>query len=187
VLYWPRRWSIHLDLLLVIVGFVIIAGIGAFYSRHRTLNDARSAALRDVASVAAVSARDVEATIVQVQATVARRAAGASIADNFLHPSACKLTFSSSGLIDGYLNLIRPDGSVACSSRPDTATMAPAFAGAAWLSPALQGPTVFGPYADPIALEPVVVVATPVPGGVVRALVLHGNWFERSLHRNRRL
>ena len=102
--------------------------------------------------------------------TVASLAATPSI-DQAAEQPACTLSFGLGGLSRGHVDVIRQDGSVACSSREHQGK-APleGYAGAGWLKRAAAGPVFVGPILDTATGDRSVVSAAPTPGnGVVAA------------------
>ncbi|HXJ48077.1 MAG TPA: hypothetical protein VNF91_02800, partial [Candidatus Acidoferrum sp.] len=79
-------------------------------------------------------------------------------------PGACTLQFAAGAPFSaGHLDLIKPDGSVVCSS---TAVATGAVYGTAgWLPAAIVAPLTAAPYLDPVTGLMSAVVAAPVAGG----------------------
>jgi hypothetical protein len=98
-----------------------------------------------------------------LQGSVAQTAAAPGIAALFSAPGSCTLQFAGAGAFaTGQLHLLRPDGSLVCSSRAETGR--DDFAGAPWLSAASKGPVLLAPAEDPTTGEHVVLSAAPVAG-----------------------
>jgi diguanylate cyclase (GGDEF)-like protein len=96
------------------------------------------------------------------------------------NPQGCSLTSAGAGAFpEGHIDIVRPDGSVACSSRSGTGAPADASHGdAAWIDRALAAdrPQVLGVTTDGVTGEPAVVIGAPLetddePVGVLAYLL----------------
>jgi PAS domain S-box-containing protein len=147
----------------LVVLFVLAAAVNVVYQRQAASADARRAATADAGFGARSAARDIAADIGLMRTEVATTAANPAIARAFAAPAGCTLAFAGAGAFStGHFDLVRKDGSVACSSLAPR--QSPGYARAAWLAAALKGPVVAGPIADARTGKQVVLVAAPVPG-----------------------
>jgi PAS domain S-box-containing protein len=168
---WPlRRYLVGL-----VVVFVAAAAAGVVYGWITADRDARTAALQDASFGARLAATDIGGDVTSIRDSVAALAGNPDIASAFAAPTGCSLQLQLPGGPDaGHLDLIRPDGTVVCSSRPAAAgtTGLGNYAGAAWWPAALRAPGLTAPAADPRTGQPAVLFSTPVPGaGVVAGFV----------------
>ncbi|MDQ6917933.1 MAG: ATP-binding protein, partial [Candidatus Dormibacteraeota bacterium] len=109
-----------------------------------------------------------------LQAQVATVAAVPGIAQVLEHPDGCKLSFTALDLFTaGHYDLVRPDGSIVCSSRAGSALPGAAgYAELAWLPEALASPILDAPSLDPATGLLGIMSASPIPaGGAVVAFV----------------
>jgi signal transduction histidine kinase len=149
--------------------FVLAAGAAVVYGRIQSGHDAREAAQADARFAARLAAREIGDGIEVLQSTVAGAAQNPGIAKAFARPEDCGLSFGGTdAYTTGHLDLVREDGSVACSSM--TGATSRDYAGAAWLAGALREPRLQAPVEDPRTGKTVVLATAPVPGlGVVLA------------------
>ncbi len=117
-----------------------------------------------------------------LQQTVAGAAANPGIAKAFESPEDCGLSFGGTDAYStGHIDLVRSDGSLACSSLKEPKR---GYEGAAWLARAQKEPLLSAPETDPRTGKQVVLAAAPVPklGVVVAMFNLDG--VGQSLGRN---
>ena len=151
--------------------FVVVlaaALAGAYFVDRALEHDSRVKATRDALHAAENAARELSAHVATVKATSKQLAASPQIAA-VLAPGAegCTLSFGGMGGPDGsHLDILRSDGSVACSSRPLTPKASrTGYAGSSWLSRAFREPLFLGPVRDPIGGTSVMISSAPLPGG----------------------
>ncbi|MDG6106297.1 response regulator [Dactylosporangium aurantiacum] len=168
-----RRWPLRSYLIGLLVLFVAtaVAGIGAGWVRAR--HDAVSAARTDAAVSADLAARQLDESLAIVRGTVDAVASSPGVAQVFADPAACRLAFTLGGSDDGHLDVLRPDGTVACSSRPPAGgEPADGYAGATWLPGAVRAPQAVAPVRDQRTGRPAYLVTAVIPGlGVAAAFV----------------
>ena len=136
----------------MVLVFVVAAGTSVIYLRIQAESDARQAAVADARYAAGIAAADIAGEVVTLQKTAAALAANPQVPMFLAKPGpGCTLTFSGAGSFSsGHLDIIEPDGSVICSSRP------------------LPASAIYSD--DPTEGGAVVVAAAPVAGiGVVAA------------------
>lgn len=104
-----------------------------------------------------------------LRATVDQVAGTPQVEQTFSNPEACALSFSGPpGLDAGHLDILRSDGSVACSSRaPKGDAPLTDFRGADWLAHARRGKLFRAPVQDPATGGHAVLSAAPIKGGIV--------------------
>ena len=166
-------WSLRRYLAILVLLFVLAAGSGIWYGWAQTERDALAAAGQDASIGARLAAEQIGETAVQVQTTVAQLAASPGIRSAFgARAEDCTLAFGLSGEANlGHLDLVRADGSVACSSRPP-AGATDGYAGADWLGRALREPVVAAPVTDRRTGRQALAITTAVAGhGLVGAFV----------------
>ncbi len=164
------RWPLRRYLLVLVVLVVVAAAVTMGYGWTAAGRDARSSALQEAGFGARLAATEVDGVIASVKQAVTALAANPAIAQAFATPVGCSLQLDLDGGPDaGHLDLIRPDGTVVCSSRPGALG---SYAGVAWWAAGSRAPTLLAPSADPRTGQPAAVFTTPVPGaGVVAGFV----------------
>jgi hypothetical protein len=141
--------------------FVVAAGAAVVYGRIQAGGDARSAAQADARFAARLAAREIGEGIKVLQNTVAGGAANPGAVKAFARPEDCGLTFGGTdAYTTGHLDLVRGDGSVACSSMDQA--LERGYGGAGWLARATREPLLLAPAADPRTGEQVVLATAPV-------------------------
>jgi PAS domain S-box-containing protein len=161
-------------ILALVLLFVVAAATSSWYGWHRTERETVRGAADDAAFAADLAAADVADHLAGLSATVAQLAAGPQTGQVFARPQDCALTFNALGHADGgHLDVLRRDGSVACSSRPAAPTDGRVYADAGWLAEALGRPAGDAAAAAPVSVMPVedprvgvkaMVFAAPVAG-----------------------
>jgi PAS domain S-box-containing protein len=168
-----RRWPLRSYLvgLLVLFGSTAATGIGAGWVQAR--RDAVSAAQADASVAAVLAARQLDEHFALVRGTVDSVASSPGVAQVFTDPDACRLTFSLGGADDGHLDVLRTDGTVACSSRPvPGGQQTNAYSGASWLSSAVRTAQALAPVRDDRTGRPAYLITAAIPGlGLVAAFV----------------
>ena len=159
----PLRIYFALLFALVVLGAIS----GAYYVDREAERDARSAAKRDVLFSATTAANQLGAHIGSLKATPAALAANPQIDQILASPKGCTLTFQGIGGPDAsHLDLIRRDGTVACSSRPLTpAATGRGYRDSPWLRRALVEPLFLTAVVDDVTGKRALVATAPTPGG----------------------
>jgi PAS domain S-box-containing protein len=160
-------------LLGLLVLFVAAAGVGIYAGWLQARRDAVSAARADASVAAGLAARQIEESLAVVRDVVDSVTTSPAVAQVFADPGACRLAFTLGAAGDGHLDVLRPDGTVACSSAP-SAEGGPAdgYAAASWLPAAVHTPQALAPVHDDRTGRPALVVTAVVPGlGLVAAFV----------------
>jgi two-component system, cell cycle sensor histidine kinase and response regulator CckA len=160
-------WPIRMYFASLVVLFALVAGAGALYVRAQSDRDARRSAQADARFAARTAAKQLDAYLVAIRTSVSGLAANPLITQSFSHPKGCTLSFSGLGGSDrGHIDIIKADGTVACSSRPHTpGARLPGYRGQRWLSRALAHPLFLAPVLDRTTGAPVAISAVPIPGG----------------------
>src|SRR4051812_35614066 len=171
-----RGWPLHRYLVGLAVVFVVAAATGVAYGWWSTDRDARAAALEDAGFGARLAAQEVGGDVASLRASVAALAANPSVRQAFTAPAGCSLQMQLPGGADaGHLDLIRPDGTVACSSRSASAAgggRLGSYAAAGWWPAASRGPLLMAPAPDPRTGAAALLCTAPIPGaGVVAGFV----------------
>ena len=158
----PGR-SLRFYFAILAVLIVLVAGAAGAYVYAQSAGDARQAATADAGFAARKAATQLNADFKFIRQVMAPIAAAPSTAQLLANPTGCTLGFAPVGALDsGHIDLIRPDGSVACTSsalKPSGAV----YADEPWLR-ASPG-TVVGPLADPATASLVAIVVYPVTSG----------------------
>jgi len=142
---------------------VIVAAAAVAYVYVQTDRDSRRAAERDARYSADTAAKDVADGVSLLRQTVDSLAKTPGIEQGAAQAS-CTLTFSLSGdYYRGHVDVVRPDGTVACSSLPKKATTGHAYADATWFRRAGTGPVFLAPGADPLTSDRAVITTAPTP------------------------
>src|SRR5216683_258508 len=164
----PRRrgWSVRRYMVLFMVVLLAVASLSAVAVRTIGQQDARQSAIADASFAARAGAAQISGDLLLLQQSTARLASKPQVAALLASPSGgpCTLTFvGASPFSSGYLDIIKSDGSVKCSSR--AIVSGPGYASAGWLPAALNGPVIAAPYPDPVTGAVSAVVAAPITGG----------------------
>jgi PAS domain S-box-containing protein len=160
-------WSLRVYFALLFALVVGGACAVALYVDREANSNARHEAQEDALFSAKTAAGQLDNHVAVLKATVAGLAANPQIAQVLDHPEGCTLSFLGLGGPDkGHLDVIRADGTVACSSRALTADGADAGYGqSSWLRGALTSATFLAPVRDDIVGGQVAVVSAPMAGG----------------------
>ena len=101
---------------------MIGAATAAFFVSAQADHDARAQARRDAGFAAKTAATQLGNFVQATRSAVTQLAANPQIAGVLTNPKGCTLTFIGIGGPDAsHLDILRADGTVACSSRPPTA------------------------------------------------------------------
>ena len=111
-------WSLRVYFALLFVLVVSGSLARVAYLDHEAGRDARRNATQDARFSATAAAEQLDNHVALLKATAAGLAANPQIAQVFDNPEGCTLSFQGFGGPDkGHLDIIRADGTVACSSR----------------------------------------------------------------------
>jgi PAS domain S-box-containing protein len=164
-----RAWPLRRYLIGLVALFVAAAAAGIWSAWVQAEHDALSAARDDAAYGARLAARQIGQELAAVRGAVGQVASSPTIRQVFTAPQGCQLAFEAPG---GHLDVVRTDGTVACSSRPPAATDASGYAAASWLPAALGAPQLLAPVVDGRTGHQALVITTPVRGlGTVAAFM----------------
>ena len=156
-------WSLRVYFVLLFA--LVVAGsiAGAYYVDSEASRDARSNAQQDALFSAKTAAKQLEDHVALLKATAAGLAANPQIVQVLDNPKGCTLSFQGLGGPDkGHLDIIRANGSVACSSRPIGSA---GYAKSTWLAEALTRPLFLAPVRDDVVGGQVAIASSPIPGG----------------------
>jgi two-component system cell cycle sensor histidine kinase/response regulator CckA len=163
----PRRLTAYFALLVALAAMA--AGAAVAYVSVQTDRDSRRAAEADAAFAAAAAATELDEGLTLVRQTVASLASLPGLPQSAERPSCSLASGASSRGLRSHLVVLRPDGSVACSSSPRATA---GYQGASWLAPAQEAPVLRAPANDAVGGGSSVVAAAPAPRGwVVAAFV----------------
>ena len=156
-------WSLRAYFVLLFALLVAGSIAGALYVDREASRDARTNARQDALFSARTAATQLESHVALLKATAAGLAANPQIAKVFDNPKGCTLAFQGFGGADkGHLDIIRANGSVACSSRPLSDA---GYAASTWLPEALERAMFLAPVRDDVVGGPMAIASSPVPGG----------------------
>jgi diguanylate cyclase (GGDEF)-like protein len=163
------RWSVGTHLGAIVVAVVVVFGVVGVYSGLGTVRDARKQARTDAAFQADLASRAVTDLLVTTQGQIEGAAASPAFAAVLADPSNCTLTYSDLEFFPGgHLDLVQPDGRVACSSlaakgAPQGAT----YAGAPWIGDVATSTRTFisAPFLDALTGRSSVVMVAPIVDG----------------------
>ncbi|SDY90110.1 PAS domain S-box-containing protein [Micromonospora pattaloongensis] len=159
-----RRWPLRTYVVALVVLFIVASAISSAYQRAQAEQYARRAAVEDATFAARLAARDIGDALAALQKALDETVANPAIAQAFapdLDPGACSLSFSGVGAFkSGHLDVIRADGTVACSSLKDRRV--PGYRGAPWLAEARSTRGVLGPVTDDRTGRYVMIGSAPV-------------------------
>ncbi len=168
-----RRWPLRAYLVGLLVLFTATAVAGICSGWRQARHDAGAAARADASTAARLAAHQIEQNLATLRGTVQSVAASPGVGKVFSDPTSCQLAFSLGGADDGHLDVLRPDGTVACSSKPPAGSAeARAYAAASWLPDAALTPFAVTPARDDRTGRPAVLISAAIPGqGLVVAFV----------------
>jgi PAS domain S-box-containing protein len=160
-----RGWSVRRYMLLVTVVLVAVSMVAGVAVHTMAQQDARQAATGDATFAARAAAGQIASDVLLLQQTTADLAANPQVAVGLQSSSGpCSLTFGGAGAFSiGHLDIVKPDGSVECSSQP--LRPGQVYSGASWLSASTRSPVMFSPFLDPTTGQISLVISTPVAGG----------------------
>jgi PAS domain S-box-containing protein len=166
-------WRLRTYLAGLVALFVVAACAGAVFVHAQADRDARRASQRDAKFAAEASVKPIAEGITTLQTALRPFATDPSIDVVLKDPSQCTLSFVKVGAYPtGHIDILRPDGSVVCSSRAQHGGAGlPGYQGAAWLHGAAAAPVVLAPVTDAATGNPSALVAYPFPGGIAAAFL----------------
>lgn len=149
----------------VVVVFALAAAAAAVYVGVQTGRDERADASRALAFAAKAAAGRLASSIAANRVGVERLATSPQISRAIANPAVCTLLFPATGKADrGHFDILRPDGTVLCSSRKGRL---PGYQNASWLPRIRKAPQFFAPVLDTATGDQVALSAIPVRGGIV--------------------
>lgn len=159
---------------LLVVVFAVTSAAATAYVVVQSNRDGRRDAQRDARFAARTAASQLGRSIANLQASVKGVAATPDIEQALKGTGACALQFPPvGGLEAGHVEILRADGTVACSSRPAKGNAPPrGYERATWLRQAAAGPLFSAPIADTAAGGHAALVPSPIRGGVVAAFLV---------------
>jgi two-component system cell cycle sensor histidine kinase/response regulator CckA len=160
-------WSLRVYFALL---FALVVGgslARVAYLDHEAGRDARRNATQDARFSATAAAEQLDNHVALLKATAAGLAANAQIARVFDNPGGCTLSFEGIGGPDrSHLDIIRADGTVACSSRKlKDDPPGSGYGKSAWLPNALRRSAFLAPVRDDLVGGQVAIASAPIPGG----------------------
>jgi PAS domain S-box-containing protein len=166
-----RSRPIRTYLALLLVLFVAAAAVAVAHVKLQTAKDARREASADTRHSATTAAQQLGGFIALLKTSVANLAANPQIERALATPTGCTLTFSGIGGADAsHLDVIGPDGRVACSSRSKSVDGGYRYPAGSWLARARRRPVFIAPVVDAATGAPVAIAAQPtLHGGAVVA------------------
>jgi PAS domain S-box-containing protein len=167
----PQGAPLRLYLVWLVVLFVAAAGVAIWSGWAQAERDALRTARVDTDFAARKTAEQLVKSLASVRSSVDAVASNPGAAQVFVDPTVCRLAFSLGGPDDGHLDVLRPDGTVVCSSRPPANDAdAQRYVGTSWLAEVLRTPVMQGPVTDGRTGRPTVMITAPIPGlGAVAA------------------
>jgi PAS domain S-box-containing protein len=162
----PARhgWSLRNYMALFMIVLLGVAGVAAFAVRSIAETDAEHAAVADATFGAQTAATEIATDFVLLEKTTDQLAANPTVAAILSAAGSCGLTFSGGAFSQGHLDIIKPDGSVRCSSQP--LPTGPVYALSDWLPMAIHTRMTAAPFLDPVSGQISAVVASPVGAGL---------------------
>lgn len=168
-----RRWPLRSYFLLLVGLFVAAAASAGVYVEIQTERDGRRAAEVEAKLAAQTAAKQLGSHIDLVQASVRQMAANPQTTQTLIRPEGCSLTFGGiAGPDRSHFDILRADGTVACSSRAPAGTRLARYAGS-WVRRAAARPLFIAPAVDTATGAQVAISAAPLPQGkgIVAAFV----------------
>ena len=166
-----RSVRVHLAGIVVVV-IAVFAGVGGLLG-HQTWQNAKQNIDAEAAFLAGFAARGVNDSAAAALAQVQAIAANPGVAPLLTDATTCTLDFSLLLFPGSHLDLVRTDGTVACSSA-DLPAHGSSHAGASWASAPLDTVGVSEIFADDVTGEPAIafVAAIEVEGHVVGSVAV---------------
>ena len=165
-----RGWRLTVYFALLVGAVALAAAAATVYVFVQTDRDSRRTAESNARFAARTAAKQLGDGIATLKTTVASLAAAPNIEQAAAQP-ACTLTFDLGDLSRGHIDVLQPDGSVACSSRPreDGGKALAGYEGADWLARIGKKPTFLAPVVDAATNDRSAVVAMRSPGNAIIA------------------
>lgn len=165
----PRGWRLRSYFALLVALFVLTAAGVAAYVSVQSGRDGRRSAERDASFAASTAAEELGAGVSGLRANVESLAATPHIEQALASGVPCSLTFAGTGGLEaGHIDILRADGTVACSSRVGAGGAPPVgYGGAQWLRQVRRGELFLAPVADTAAGGTAILSARGIPGGIV--------------------
>jgi PAS domain S-box-containing protein len=158
-----RSWSLRQYVALFIAVLLIVAGVAAFAVRTVSEQDARQSAVADTTFASQKAAAQLDSGFEQIRALSIPVAKDPNTVQAFADPTKCRIGYAPiAPFATGHIDLIRLDGSVACSSRSTASLPTWTYAGQAWLQASAS--VVVAPVVDAATGNQVVAISYPVLG-----------------------
>jgi PAS domain S-box-containing protein len=156
----------------LIAVFAAAALAGVFYARHQSEQNARSQALQEAGFAARSASKVLGEGVTILQGALGGLAADPRLPALLAHPSQCELSWGQVGAFpSGHLDILRPDGTVVCTSLRSASRQRMSYAGQPWLTAARSAPQTLAPGRDPITHRPAAILTAPFRGGIAVAVV----------------
>jgi len=158
----PRRsrWSLRAYFAALAIGITVVGSVAGIYVYVQAAVDAEHLATNDSAFAAHKAGDQLNASLKFIHDTLGPIASAPSSATLFATPEKCVLGYDpQNGFDTGHIDIIRPDGSIVCSSRNPAATGKP-YAGQGWLTAA--APTDSAPVRDLVTGKLVAITSFPM-------------------------
>ncbi len=161
-------WRLRTYLAALVALFVAAAVVASVYVHAQSDRDARRAAIEDAAYAATASAKPLGDGIATLREAL--RGVAPSGAAILADPGHCALSYAKVGAYPtGHIDILRSDGSVACSSRAAGARAT--YGAAGWLPRANAAPLLEAPVTDVATGRPAVLITEPFRGGIAAAFL----------------
>ncbi len=161
-----RSWPLRAYFVLLLAAFIASAASAAVYLHAPSSDDSRATAAHDASFAAKAAAAQLGTLIATDKSAVDQLASNPQISKALASPKGCALTDDGLGGPDGsHLDIIRADGTVACSSRPAVKGTVGVYRAADWLRRALAAPFSVAPILDPRTGAFVAIYAAPIADG----------------------
>jgi len=156
----------------LIVLFAVAALVGVFYARGQSEENARMQALDEAAFAAQSAANMIGGRVELLDAALRGMDSNPQVRTILANPAKCTLSFSPLGLFPaGHIDLLRPNGTVVCSTSLLLGARRGSYAGQPWLAAARSAPQAVAPIDDRASGRPVAVFTTPLDGAIAAAFV----------------
>jgi signal transduction histidine kinase len=163
-----RRGSIgaHLVALLAVQSLLIaimIAAVGV-----HDFSSARAHAAQTASSTATLAADALQKAVTDSVGALAVEAATPGYAEIYRHPESCSLTSTTDQFLGSDLQILRPDGTVACTSlRTQGGFPGAGYGNEPWFGRIASATKTFteGPLTDPVTHQRALLMIAPIPQG----------------------
>lgn len=163
----PRRGTIGAHLVALLAVQALLIAVMVAVSGVHDASSARSHAIQTASTSASLAADALRKTVSDGANALAVEAAAPGYTEIYNHPDSCTLTATTDALLAASLSIVRPDGTVACTSlRPKGGLPGPGYGRVPWFGRIHETKTFTeGPMIDPVTHQDALILVAPIPAG----------------------